>query len=167
MAPAVRTISQTESRIAATWARKTQGFGGAHVCSSGAVTEVSVVAVSSDGGRSWTPEALPGDVPNPQLNGLACPSAAECWVSGSESIPQKIGSTLDEGSPVLLGTTDAGATWSKVTFAVAPTAPNPTGQSYLTIGAISCPSASVCVAKGSGAQGADVSPVYSLVIPPG
>lgn len=165
MAPAVRTISQTESQIAATWARKTQGFGGASGCSSGAVTEVSVVATSSDGGRSWTPEALPGDVPNPQLDGLACPSATECWVSGSESIPQKVGSGIDEGSPVLLGTTNAGAAWSKVTFSVTATAPNPTGQSYLTIGAISCPSASVCVAKGSGAQGANVGPIYSLVIP--
>ena len=167
MAPAVRTISQTESQIAATWARKTQGFGGVRGCSSRAVTEVSVVATSSDGGRSWTPEALPADVPSPQLNGLACPSATECWVSGSESIPQKVGNTLDEGSPVLLGTTNAGATWSKVTFSVAATAPNPTGQSFVTIGAISCPSVSVCVAKGSGAQGADVSPIYSLVIPAG
>lgn len=167
MAPAVHTISQTESQIAATWAQKTQRFGGVGGCSSGAVTEVSVVATSSDGGRSWTPEALPGDVPNPQLNGLACPSATECWISGSESIPQKVGRGVNEGSPVLLGTTDAGGTWSKVTFNVAATAPNPTGQSYVAIGAISCPSASVCVAKGSGAQGAQVSPVYSLVIPPG
>ncbi len=165
MAPVVRAISGTESQIAATWARKTQGVGGVSECSSGAVTEVSVVATSSDGGRSWTPEALPGDVPNPQLDGLACPMATECWVSGSESIPQKVGSGIDEGSPVLLGTTDAGATWSKVTFSVAATAPDPTGQSYVTIGAISCPSAGVCVAKGSGAKGADVSPVYSLVIP--
>ncbi len=167
MAPAVRAISQTESQIAATWARKTQGFGGASGCSSGAVTEVSVVATSSDGGRSWTPEALPGDVPNPQLYGLSCPSATECWISGSESIPQKVGSGIDEGSPVLLGTTNAGATWSKVTFSVAATAPNPTGQSYLTISDISCPSARVCVAKGSGAQGAGVSPIYSLVVPTG
>ncbi|MGH8995095.1 MAG: hypothetical protein ACRDYB_03520 [Acidimicrobiales bacterium] len=167
MAPAVRTISQTESQIAATWAHKTPGSGSAGGCSTGAVTEVSVVATTSDGGRSWTPEALPGDVPNPQFNGLACPSATECWVSGSESIPQKVGNTLDEGSPVLLGTTNAGAIWSKVTFSVAATAPNPTGQSFVTIGAISCPSANVCVAKGSGAQGADVSPIYSLVIPAG
>jgi len=165
MAPGVRAISGDESQIAATWAQKTQGVGGVSGCSSGAVTEVSVVATSSDGGRSWTPEALPNDVPNPQLDGLACPTATECWVSGSESIPQKIGRTIDEGSPMLLGTTDGGATWSKVTFSVAATAPNPTGQSYLTIGAISCPSAGVCLAKGSGAQGADVSPVYSLVIP--
>lgn len=167
MTPAVRAISRTESAIAATWARKTRGFGGASECSGGAVTEVSVVATSGDGGRTWTPQALPGDVPNPQLNGVACPSAIECWVSGSESIPQKVGSGIDEGSPMLLGTTDAGATWSKVTFNVPATAPNPTGQSYLTIGAISCPSANVCLAKGSGAQGADVSPVYSLVIPTG
>jgi len=165
MAPAVRAISGTESLIAATWAHKTQGVGGVNECSSGSVTEVTVVATSSDGGRSWRPETLPNDVPNPQLDGLACPTATECWVSGSESVPQKIGHAVDEGSPVLLGTTDAGATWSKVTFSVATTAPNPTGQSYLTIGAISCPSADVCLAKGSGAQGADVSPVYSLVIP--
>ncbi len=167
MSPAVRAISAAESEIAATWARKTRGFGGAYECSSGLVTEVGVVATSTDGGRTWTPEALPGDVPDPQLDGLACPSATECWVSGSESIPERVGRALDEGSPVLLGTTSAGATWSKVTFSVAPTAPNPTGQSYLTIGAISCPSANVCLAKGSGAQGARVSPVYSLVVPAG
>lgn len=167
MAPSVYAISRAESNIAASWAAKTQNYAGGGGCSSGSVTEVSVVATSSDGGLSWTPRALPGDVPKPQLNGLACPSATECWVSGSESIPQKIGSALDITSPMLLGTTNAGANWSKVTFSVAATAPNPTGQSYVTIGAISCPSASVCLAKGSGAQGADLGPVYSLVIPAG
>jgi len=167
MTPLVRTISQAESQIAATWARKTQGYDGVKGCSSGAVTEVSVVATSNDGGLRWRPEALPGDVPDPQLVGLACPSATECWVSGSESIPQKVGRAVDEGSPVLLGTTSGGSTWSKVTFSVAATAPNPDGQAYVAIGAIRCPSVSVCVATGGGAQGADVSPIYRLVVPPG
>jgi hypothetical protein len=165
MAPSVRAISQAESAIAATWAHKTQGLGGAQSCSSQLVTEVSAVATSDDGGRTWTPEALPNDVPNALLNGLACGSHTVCWVSGSESIPQKVGNSVNGGSSVLLGTTDGGATWSKVTFSVTATAPNPTGQSYLAIFAISCPSPSVCLAKGGGAQGADVSPIYSLVIP--
>ena len=165
MSPSVRAISNTESRIAANWAKNTQGFHGAMSCSTGAVSEVSAFATTTDGGLNWTPKSLPSDVPNPQITGLACPSATECWASGSESVPQKIGKGIDFGSSVLLGTTDGGANWSKVTFQVPPSAPNPQGQSYQAIGSISCTSSSLCLAEGVTAQGAGVSPTYSLAIP--
>lgn len=73
--------------------------------------------------------------------------------------------TVDATSPVLVGTANGGATWSKVTFTVPRTAPNATGQSFLAIGRISCPNADACVATGSTAQGSPTAPVYSLVRP--
>ena len=77
----------------------------------------------------------------------------------------KIG--VDMGSPVLIGTTDGGSTWSKVVFSTPATAPNPTGQSYLSMGSVTCPTARVCLAHGMAAQNANYAPVYSLVVPGG
>ena len=68
---------------------------------------------------------------------------------------------------MVLGTTDDGSTWSRVTFSVPAGAPNYDGQSYLSIGAIDCPSAGVCVALGVGAQSSPSVPTYSLTVPPG
>lgn len=67
---------------------------------------------------------------------------------------------------MLLGTTNGGTTWSKVTFSVPEGAPNYDGQSYLSMGLISCATANVCAALGAAAQGSPTTPVYSLVIPP-
>ena len=66
---------------------------------------------------------------------------------------------------MLLGTTDGGATWSKVTFSVPTNAPNYDGQSYLSIGSIDCPSAGVCAANGVAAQSSPSAPFYSLIAP--
>ena len=63
---------------------------------------------------------------------------------------------------MLLGTTDGGSSWSKVTFSVPDGAPNYDGQSYLSIGFITCPTSNVCVANGSTAQGSPTAPIYSL-----
>jgi hypothetical protein len=62
----------------------------------------------------------------------------------------------------VLGTTDGGSTWSRVTFRVPSSAPDYYGQSYMSIGSISCPAAGSCVALGEGAQSAPSTPTYSF-----
>lgn len=133
------------------------GFGS---CSSAATTLVSAIAVTSDGGATWTRRSLPTDVPFPQLVSISCASATVCWAAGQEAVPQVIGNVHDAGSPVVLGTSDGGLTWTKATFAVPETAPNYLGQSYLSIGQISCPSTTSCLALGVAAQSAPSTPVY-------
>lgn len=84
----------------------------------------------------------------------------------SEAVPQQIGNTFNGGSSMVLGTTDGGSTWSKVTFSVPTSAPNYERQSYLSIKSIDCPAAGVCVALGIGAQNSPSIPTYSLTVPP-
>ena len=124
------------------------------------------VASTNDGGMTWSRDAMPGNVPNPDFSGLACPTAAECWASGEEAVPAQVDGGSNADSPVLLGTTDGGTTWSKVTFSVPAGAPDFDGQSYLSMGFISCPTADVCASLGAAAQGSPTTPVYSLVVPP-
>jgi hypothetical protein len=57
-------------------------------------------------------------------------------------------------------------TWSKVTFIVPPGAPNYYGQSYMAVGAISCPAADACIALGISAQGAKSTPAYRYMSSP-
>jgi photosystem II stability/assembly factor-like uncharacterized protein len=132
---------------------------------SGAPTLAPNLASTTNGGESWALDPIPADVPGPTFTGLSCPSPKECWASGSESVSQQIGNTTDGGSSMFLGTTDRGATWSKVTFSVPQDAPNHDGQSFRSIGLISCATANVCVALGAAAQGSPRAPVYSLVVP--
>ena len=132
---------------------------------SGTQNLVGDIATTSNGGRTWIPETMPSDVPEPQFSGLSCPTATECWAAGSEAIPEQIGNVSNGGSPMLLGTTNGGETWSKVTFSVPEGAPNYDSQSYLNIGLISCATADVCASLGAAAQGSPTTPVYSLVIP--
>ena len=63
---------------------------------------------------------------------------------------------------MLLGTTDGGSTWSKVTFSAPAGASNYDEQSYLSLGFITCPTANVCIANGTTAQGSPTAPIYSL-----
>jgi photosystem II stability/assembly factor-like uncharacterized protein len=161
--PAVQAISKLESRMAAN-ASAAEARMGIISCTNGAQS-VSDIASTSNGGLTWTPDPLPADVPQPFLSGLSCPTDNECWAAGSDAVPQKIGTGTDGGSSVLLGTTDGGSRWSRVTFSVPSDAPNYDGQSYLSIGLISCPSAEVCVALGATAQSSPSAPVYSLVVP--
>lgn len=130
-------------------------------------TRGSDIAASNDGGATWTLDALPSDVPRPQLGAITCPTASECWAAGAESVRRKVGSITNAESPVLLGTTNGGTTWSKVVFSVPPNAPNPTGQSYLNIGPVTCLNQGACVAKGVTARGARYAPIYRLVAPGG
>jgi photosystem II stability/assembly factor-like uncharacterized protein len=129
-------------------------------CDNEPTAEVSAVISSSDGGTTWRSRSLPSDVPVPQLYSLSCASASVCWASGQESVPQVIGNVHDAGSPVLVGTSDSGATWSKETFTIPDNAPNYLGQEYLSIGDLSCPGPSACLALGGGAQSAPSTPIY-------
>jgi photosystem II stability/assembly factor-like uncharacterized protein len=164
--PAVQSISQFESQVATNEILKdAQSGSSGFSCNSGGQTVISDIASSSNGGLTWTPDPLPADVPQPQLFGLSCPTDDECWAAGSDAVPQQIGNVHNGGSSVMLGTTDGGSTWSKVTFNVPTDAPNDYGQSYLSIGLIACPSANVCLAQGSTAQSSPSAPLYSLVVP--
>ncbi len=162
--PAVQRIAQIESAAATNENQKaTNGFS----CSPSGQTLISDIASTTDGGLSWTPDPLPADVPQPQVSGLSCPTDNQCWATGSEAVPVQLGNTFDGGSSMVLGTTNGGSSWSRVTFSVPAGAPNYDGQSYLSIGAIDCPSAGVCVALGVGAQSSPSVPTYSLTVPSG
>jgi photosystem II stability/assembly factor-like uncharacterized protein len=164
--PAVQSISQFESQVATSEILKdAQSGSSGFSCNASGQTVISDIASSSNGGLSWTPDPLPADVPQPQLSGLSCPTDNECWAAGSDAVPQTVGNVHNGGSSVMLGTTDGGSTWSKVTFSVPTDAPNDYGQSYLSIGSIACPSANVCLAQGSTAQSSPSAPLYSLVVP--
>lgn len=123
------------------------------------------LASTTNGGKNWALDPIPADVPGATFAGLSCPSPEVCWASGSESVSQQIGDITNGGSSMMLGTTDGGATWSKVTFSVPQSAPNYDGQSFQSIGMISCATANVCVALGLVAQGSPSTPVYSLFVP--
>jgi hypothetical protein len=160
--PAVRTIARAESLAAEDANLKAAASShGGFSCSSGQGS-VSDVASTSNGGLSWTPDPLPVDVPQPMLTDLSCPTVDQCWASGSDAEPEQIGIAYNGGSSILLGTTDGGLTWSRVTFNVPAGAPNYYGQSYLSMGSIACPSAGHCVALGIGAQSSPSIPTYSL-----
>jgi photosystem II stability/assembly factor-like uncharacterized protein len=158
----VQRIAQIESAAANdAKQQETNSFS----CSPNGSTLVSDIASTTDGGLSWVPDQLPDDVPQPQLGGISCPTDKECWATGSDAVPQQVGTSDNGGSSVVLGTTDGGSMWSRVTFSVPAAAPNYFGQSYLSIGWIDCASADVCVALGVGAQSAPSVPTYSLTVP--
>lgn len=176
MSPAVAALSKAEAALAA-HAAATEARSGTFSCSTAELDQVSDIASTVDGGRTWTPDPLPADVPRPQLGSIACASPTRCWASGAEQVIERIGPNqyagtprlgpaINLGSPVLLGTTDGGRTWGKVDFAVPANAPDAYGQSYLAIGDISCPAANACMALGATAQGAPTAPVYSFVATP-
>jgi hypothetical protein len=130
----------------------------------GATAIVSGVATTSDGGLTWQLRPLPTDVPFPQLDSASCPTAQRCWVAGEQAVPQHIGNVDDAGSAVLLGTADGGTRWVKSTFVVPRGAPNDiSGDAYMAIGTISCPTATLCVALGAADQGSTGTPVYRYV----
>jgi hypothetical protein len=164
--PAVRAISRAEEQAAAAGiAKESQSKTNGYSCRSGGEDLVGDISSTNDGGLSWTPDPMPADVPQPQFSDLSCTTDSQCWAVGSDAVPQQIGNTFDESSSMLLGTTDGGATWSRVTFSVPTNAPNYDGQSYLSIGSIDCPSAGVCAANGVTAQSSPSAPFYSLIAP--
>ncbi len=146
--------SRANSQLAATGL----GFG----CAPNGLSESSDFALSTDGGRRWRAVPLPSDVPAPSLDAVTCPSAAVCWAAGEEEVPLTTPTAHNAGSSVLLGSIDGGRHWSKVTFSVPAGSPDAYGQSFLSIGGISCASAGACLAQGATAQGSSTAPVYSL-----
>jgi photosystem II stability/assembly factor-like uncharacterized protein len=166
--PAVRAISQAESASATRQEFRT-AEGGQQVAPCGGPSPrtsfISDIASTTDGGLTWTPDVLPTNVPEPMVSGLSCPTKNECWAAGSEAVAQHVGETLFGASTVVLGTTDGGSTWSKVTFSVPRHVQTYNGKTGEGIGSIECPSAGTCVALGVGTQSAPSIPTYSLVVP--
>jgi hypothetical protein len=136
---------------------------GSNGCSTGSTMIVSGVATTTDGGATWQMRPLPSDVPQPQMSDVSCATATICWLAGEEAVPQRNGTGgTNGGSAVLLGTTTSGATWTKETFTIPPGAPEDVGQdSYMTVGQISCPATTTCVALGLADRGSATTPVYS------
>lgn len=133
---------------------------GFNSCSTALTALISTVVSSSDGGLTWHLRPLPANIPIPQLFSLSCASATVCWAAGQQAVPEVVGNAHNGGSPVMVGTTDGGGSWSKATFAIPTDAPNYLGQSFLGINDISCPSTSACLALGGGAQSAPSTPIY-------
>lgn len=128
-------------------------------CLSGSRATVSGVVSTSDGGASWQLRPLPPDVPLPGLDDVSCYSDDGCFVVGSGAIPQG----TNGGSAVILGTQNQGESWSMTTFTIPPGAPEDHGgDSYMSVGSISCPGSDGCVALGVSDQGSRTTPVYSF-----
>ncbi|HEV3213200.1 MAG TPA: hypothetical protein VGZ03_07390 [Acidimicrobiales bacterium] len=86
---------------------------------------IDYVEVSRDSGATWQRHAAP---PDTELNGVACPSGADCLAVGR----------TDQGAPVIFRTADAGSHWSPATL--------PPGVSYLFN--VACATTMNCVAMG-------------------
>jgi hypothetical protein len=84
-------------------------------------------------------------------------------MAGEDATPNTIGNVQNGSSPIVLGTTDGGITWALTTFNIPADAPDYLGQSYITIGRITCPDTSACLALGVAAQSAPSTPVYRYV----
>lgn len=134
-------------------------FPDAGMCSLAPTWQESGVIATTDGGLTWALRPLPADIPFPLLSTISCSGHASCWISGSEAVDQPAEGS--GGSGMVLGTDDGGGTWTRATFDVPLNAPNYEGQSYLSIGAISCPVSNGCLALGVVAQGSKSTPVYS------
>jgi photosystem II stability/assembly factor-like uncharacterized protein len=159
---AVQSIARAESNIASAASQKSAASGGGFSCSSGGTTLIGDIASTINGGHSWSPDPLPASTPQPMFTDISCPTASECWATGSDAVSQQVGNAHNGGSSMLLGTTDGGSSWSMVAFSVPNGAPNYDGQSFLSLGFITCPTASVCIANGATAQGSPTAPIYSL-----
>lgn len=90
-----------------------------------AVGADGAVVATADGGRHWSPGALPGGA-TPTLLGVACPGAAPCWAVGATT----------GGQGVLYRSADGGHSWTLTL-----TAPTP-------LSAVACSSGQDCWASG-------------------
>lgn len=117
----------------------------------------SQVAVSSDGGATWTAQQLPPGQTFPEFLALTCPTAATCYAPSDvpKTIPGRI-------TAALYVTHDAGRTWSLVTFAQPSKVPaGMASDSFMAIGSIQCPAPNACIALGVTDQGQKITPVYT------
>jgi hypothetical protein len=121
------------------------------------------VAMSADGGRTWTERPLPSDIPQPDLSQISCPTESACYASGGEAIAQRFpGGSVNGGSAMILATSDAGLSWSRITFPVPAQVPAAMQiDAFMDVGDIQCPELNACVALGVSDQGSRSTPVYT------
>ena len=97
---------------------------------------------TTDGGATWTPESAPSSLTSLQyeyFSTVSCATDTQCWIAGSGS------STPGTVSPLVIDTSNGGATWNAETVSTA----DASGFSSL-----SCPTTTECWAVGSGSAGA-------------
>jgi Tfp pilus assembly protein PilV len=86
---------------------------------------------------TWTSDTFPSGTTPTSINGLTCPSATECLVTGATGVTSPV---------VLYGPITASAALAKDTLPASPAA-------ITTIGAMACPSTVACVLLGTTASG--------------
>jgi photosystem II stability/assembly factor-like uncharacterized protein len=101
------------------------------------VGRTSGVLISDNGGQTWS--ASPSsNLTQLDLDSISCPSASDCWVSGSTVSTGGGESTPEQG--VILSTHDGGETWTSEQV------PTDRGGLLGAIGPISCSVVSDCLA---------------------
>lgn len=104
---------------------------------------------TSDGGANWVQEQDPSFLSSsaqsggspPGVTAIDCPTALQCYALTQHQYSYTQGNSSSSGlGAAIIGTTNAGATWSLQATIV--------NTEYFN--AISCPSSSVCFASGSG-----------------
>jgi hypothetical protein len=116
------------------------------------------IAKTTDGGVTWTDVTPAGWLDSYVSDSVDCLSATDCWIGGQNW--DSFGPDPLDGTPWLAHTTDGGSTWT--IFTNLPTLPqndDPNGT-YL-IDAISCTSATDCVAAGGLNDGAGLAEVIT------
>lgn len=122
----------------------------------------SAMAVTGDGGRTWTQRYFPASGTIPDVQGIACPAATTCYASGALQIPVKgPNESPYEGPSAVFITHDAGLSWSQVTFAYPSVAQVASMIDFFGIGDIQCPQVGACIALGLVAQGSKYAPVFT------
>lgn len=124
----------------------------------GSAAWVSTMLTTQDRGATWQLEPLPASVPQPRLDGVACPQPLTCWAGGEETVQEKGASA----SSVLVGTANGGISWTAATVPVPSSPRGSRTDDDATVGSISCPTTTVCVALGGVDQGAKSAPVYRM-----
>ena len=97
------------------------------------LNSVGEVVTSTDGGATWSSQALPSGAPS--LSSITCPTTTECFAAGSGA-----------SAGAVIATTNGGATWSSQAL--------PSGVTGLV--SITCPTATECFAAGKTATGGTV-----------
>ena len=90
-------------------------------------SNAAAVVATTDGGRIWNAQNLPGDVT--ALDGVSCPTPTDCWAVGTTSLSKGI----------IVATVNGGSTWNSQSL--------PTG--IRTLNEVSCPTPSHCWAVGA------------------